>query len=63
MLSLSRKPHERIIIDDRIIISILDVRGDKVRLGIEAPPDMPIHREEVWRNIQAGVPRKQEGQP
>jgi len=47
MLVLSRKRDERIVIGDNIVITIVDVRGDKVRIGIEAPLDVPVHRQEV----------------
>jgi carbon storage regulator len=47
MLVLSRKTDERIVIDDRITITILEVRGDKIRIGIDAPKEMPILREEL----------------
>lgn len=53
MLVLSRKKDERIIIGDReIVIMIIEIRGDKVRLGIEADKSVPIHREEVYEAIQ-----------
>ena len=52
MLVLSRKKNESIVIDDRIVITVVEVRGDKVRLGIEAPRDVPIHRSEVYEAIQ-----------
>ena len=52
MLVLSRKKNEKIVIDENIIITIVEVRGDKVRLGIEAPRDVPIHRSEVYDAIQ-----------
>ncbi|HEX5105505.1 MAG TPA: carbon storage regulator CsrA [Pirellulaceae bacterium] len=48
MLVLSRKRDERIVINDNIVITVVDIRGDKVRLGIEAPMDMPVHRQEVF---------------
>ncbi|MCA9089559.1 MAG: carbon storage regulator CsrA [Planctomycetaceae bacterium] len=48
MLVLSRKKNESIVIDDRIVITVVEVRGDKVRLGIEAPRDVSIHRQEVF---------------
>jgi len=48
MLVLSRKRDERIVIGDNIVITVVDVRGDKVRLGIEAPPEIPVHRQEVF---------------
>jgi carbon storage regulator len=52
MLVLSRKKNESIVIDDRIVITVVEVRGDKVRLGIEAPRDVPIHRSEVYEAIR-----------
>lgn len=47
MLVLSRRVGESIVIDDRITVTIVDIRGDKVRVGIEAPRDVPVHRKEV----------------
>ncbi|MCH2201117.1 MAG: carbon storage regulator CsrA [Fuerstiella sp.] len=47
MLVLSRKKNESIVINDDIVVTIVEVRGDKVRLGIEAPRDVPVHRREV----------------
>jgi carbon storage regulator len=52
MLVLSRQRDESIIIGDNIVITIVDVRGDKVRLGIEAPAEIPVHRREVYEAIQ-----------
>ena len=52
MLVLSRKKNESIVIDDNIVITVVEVRGDKVRLGIEAPREIPIHRSEVHAAIQ-----------
>jgi carbon storage regulator len=54
MLVLSRKKNESIVVDDAIVITIIEIRGDKVRLGIEAPREVPIHRSEVHAAIQAG---------
>jgi carbon storage regulator len=51
MLVLTRQKHEAIRIGD-IKVSIVEIRGDRVRLGIEAPLDVPVHREEVWAAIQ-----------
>ncbi len=48
MLVLSRKKGERVVINNNIIVEVIEVRGDKVRLGIEAPKEMPVHRQEVW---------------
>jgi carbon storage regulator len=52
MLVLSRQRDESIIIGDNIVITIVDIRGDKVRLGIEAPTEIPVHRQEVYEAIQ-----------
>lgn len=52
MLVLSRKKDERIIIDNKIEIVVVEIRGDKVRLGIEAPKEVPVHRKEVHEAIQ-----------
>jgi carbon storage regulator len=52
MLVLSRHRDESIMIGDNIVITIVDIRGDKVRLGIEAPHDIPVHRQEVYEAIQ-----------
>jgi carbon storage regulator len=52
MLVLSRKKDESIMIGDEVEITIVDVRGDKVRLGITAPKSIPVHRREVYNAIQ-----------
>ena len=52
MLVLSRKNNESIVIGDGIVITIVDIRGDKVRLGIEAPKEVPVHRREVFDAIK-----------
>jgi len=52
MLVLSRKKNESIVIDDRIVITVIEIRGDKVRLGIEAPRDVAIHRSEVYEALK-----------
>lgn len=52
MLVLSRHRDESIIIGDDIVITIVDIRGDKVRIGINAPQDVPVHRQEVYEAIQ-----------
>jgi carbon storage regulator len=52
MLVLSRQRDESIIIGDNIVITIVDVRGDKVRLGIDAPREVSVHRREVYEAIQ-----------
>lgn len=53
MLVLSRKCGEKIVISDQnIILTVLEIRGDRIRLGIEAPAAVPVHREEVWQRLQ-----------
>jgi carbon storage regulator len=52
MLILSRKPNESIVIDGRITVKIVRVDGDTVKVGIAAPPEVPIHRQEVYEEIQ-----------
>lgn len=53
MLCLSRKKDERIMIGDTITILVVEIRGDKVRLAIDAPKHVSIHREEVYNAIKA----------
>jgi len=60
MLVLSRQTDESIMIGDDIEVMIVDVRGDKVRLGIKAPADIDVHRKEVYEAIKAGVPHEKE---
>jgi carbon storage regulator len=52
MLVLSRQRDETIMIGDDIEVTVVDIRGDKVRLGIEAPKDVPVHRQEVYEAIK-----------
>lgn len=52
MLVLSRQRDESIIIGDNVQVTIVDIRGDKVRLGIVAPAEVPVHRKEVYDAIQ-----------
>lgn len=59
MLVLSRQRDESIIIGDNIIITVVDIRGDKVRLGISAPTEIPVHRQEVYEAIQRETLRAQ----
>lgn len=57
MLVLSRKKHESILIADNIIVTVVEIRGDKVRIGISAPTDVIVHRQEVAEAIR----KEQEG--
>ncbi len=52
MLVLSRKKNESIVINNDIRIVVVEIRGDKVRLGVEAPREVPVHRQEVYEAIQ-----------
>lgn len=54
MLILSRRTDESIVIGDEVTITILSVKGKQVRIGITAPPDVSVHREEIYQRIQAG---------
>jgi carbon storage regulator len=60
MLVLSRQRDESIMIGDDVEIIIVDVRGDKVRLGITAPKEIPVHRREIYDAIQREKKQKQE---
>jgi carbon storage regulator len=56
MLVLSRKRGEGIVIGNGVTLSVLEVRGDRVKLGFTGPADVPIHREEIYRRIRACRP-------
>ena len=56
MLVLSRKKNESIVINNDITVTVVEIRGDKVRLGIVAPKEVPVHRQEVYDAIHAGKP-------
>ncbi len=53
MLVLSRDKDESIVINGNVTVTVVDVHNGKVRLGIEAPPEVPVHRREVFDRIQA----------
>jgi carbon storage regulator len=56
MLVLSRKLGERIVIAESVTVTVLEVRGDRVRLGFDAPVEMPIHREEIHLRMEGRLP-------
>lgn len=62
MLVLSRKKNESIVINNDITIVVVEIRGDKVRLGVEAPKEVPVHRREVYDAIKRNE-AVQSGQP
>jgi len=53
LLVLTRKPGEALMLSDEMKITVLEVKGKQVRLGIEAPSDVPVHREEIYQRIEA----------
>lgn len=63
MLVLSRHRDESIMIGDDVVVTIVDIRGDKVRLGIDAPQNIPVHRQEVYEAIQRENRRAAEMRP
>lgn len=63
MLVLSRKKNESIVIDNNITITVIEIRGDKVRLGIVAPKEVPVHRQEVHDQIHANDPPQSKAPP
>jgi carbon storage regulator len=54
MIVISRQRDESLVIDGHIIVTVVEIRGDKVRLGIQHPPDVSVHRQEVYEAIQRG---------
>ena len=63
MLVLSRKKSESIVVNDSITITVVEIRGDKVRLGIDAPRDVPVHRSEVFEAIRKAGFEVDESEP
>lgn len=52
MLALTRKKGESLVVDNHIEVTVLEIRGDQVKIGINAPKDVPIYRKEVYLQIQ-----------
>jgi carbon storage regulator len=63
MLILTRRPHESIRLGSRIRITVLGFKGNQVRIGIEAPIDVAVDREEVWERKQQEIRARKDGQP
>ena len=63
MLVLSRKKNESIIINDHIVVTVVEIRGDKVRLGIDAPKEVSVHRREVYEAIQSQARAREQEAP
>ncbi len=63
MLVLSRKKNESIVINNDITIVVVEIRGDKVRLGVEAPKEVPVHRREVYDAIKRNSETSQTASP
>jgi carbon storage regulator len=61
MLCLSRKKNEKVMIGDEGTVQVLEIQGDKVRLGFDFPKDTPVHREEVYNVIKAKQDDQSEG--
>jgi carbon storage regulator len=53
MLVLTRRAGESVMISDDVVVTVLEVRGDVIRLGIRAPREVQVHREEIYRELQA----------
>lgn len=62
MLVLSRKKSESIVINDDITVVVVEIRGDKVRLGVEAPQNVPVHRNEIYELLQRQLAENSAGQ-
>lgn len=60
MLVLTRHVNESIVIGDDVTITVISVKGSQVRVGINAPRDVDVHREEIYRNIDAEKPAEKE---
>jgi carbon storage regulator len=67
MLVLTRRQNEQIVIDENIVVTVVSIRGDKLRFGIQAPKEVPVHRREVYEamkreQLQKEASRKNLGQ-
>jgi carbon storage regulator len=56
MLVLSRKKDESIVIGEDVVVTVVEIRGDKVRLGVQAPREVSVHRREIYEKIKRSAP-------
>jgi carbon storage regulator len=61
MLVLTRKPRERIVIGNQTVVTVLEIRGGKVKLGIEAPSEISVHREEIVELVEGSSVKELDG--
>lgn len=57
MLILTRRVQEALMIGDNVVVTVLSVKGNQVRLGIDAPKDVEVHREEIYHRVKSGIPQ------
>ena len=55
MLIITRRPGEKIMVGDDIVIHVIEIVGNSVRIGIEAPRSVPVYREEIWNAVRAAA--------
>ncbi len=53
MLIITRRPGEKIMVGDEVVVHVMEIAGNTVRVGIEAPRAIPVYREEIWRQVRA----------
>lgn len=59
MLILTRRVQEALMIGDNVTVTVLSVKGNQVRLGIDAPREVEVHREEIYHRVKSGIPQAQ----